>query len=328
MGTVKDLVPPPKVVPNSVVRLDPKTLKPVQVVQVGPDPDFVVAAGGYIWVTHHMLSDRNGPAIINTGDRTLTRVAPSTGKTKQVGGLSPCGLAPGPPGSVLVANCFPRSSGQPATIERVNAKTLRLRPWTVPGGHGFFRGVGYGGGWVWTSGVENHGSSVIRINPHTGAQRSIPVPYPPGTFAWDAAHGDLWINNTNPGSFTRLNPKNGAPTVFYGVVAATHPVFPLVAGNTVWAADWYRPQVVRLGMSGSHPGLIIGLPVHNLSPGVGVWNVAAGAGYIWATTPRDGAIWRINPRTNIAKRIPMSYLPTMVTATANAVWVTVRGTRL
>ena len=104
VGTVTNLVAPPKVVPNSVVRIDPRTLKRVQVVPVGDDPDLVVDAGGYIWVTNHMLSDRNGPADIYNGDRTLTRVDPSTGTARQVGGgLSPCGLSPGPPGTVLVA---------------------------------------------------------------------------------------------------------------------------------------------------------------------------------------------------------------------------------
>jgi streptogramin lyase len=309
-------------VPNSVVRIDPKTLKPVQVVPVGDAPDLVVAAEGYIWVTHHMLSDRNGPADIYTGDRTLTRVDPSTGKAREVGGgLSPCGLSAGPPGSVLVANCFPRSSGQTPAIVRVDAKTLELKSWPVPGGHGFFRAVGYGGGWVWTDGTANHGRSVIRINPHTGAQQSIRVARGPGAFAWSAAHGDLWINNTSPGSFTRLDPKSGTSTVF--ATGDYAPVFPAVAGNTVWAADWDSPEVERLDISGSHSSRIIALPVNNAS--AGVWNVAAGAGYIWATTPRDGTLWRINPHTDAVTRIAMPYLPTMVTANASGVWVTVRG---
>jgi len=328
VGTVTDVVPPPKVVPNSVVRIDPKTLKPVQVVPVGNDPDLVVDAGGYIWVTHHMLSDQNGPADIYNGARTLTRVDPSTGKARQVGGgLSPCGLSAGPSGGVLVANCFPRSSGQTPDIVRVDAKTLELKSWPVPGGHGFFRGVGYGGGWVWTDGVDNNGSSVIRINPHTGAERSIHVRYPPGAFAWDAGHGDLWINNSGgpvgayPASFTRLDAKTGTSSVIG--TAPSHPVFPAVAGDTVWAADWYGPQVVRVAITGSRMPQIIPLPTTNDS--AGVWNVAAGAGYIWATTPRDGTLWRINPHTYAVTRIAMPYLPTMVAANASGVWVTVRG---
>jgi len=322
VGPVANIVTPPRVVPNSVVRIDPKTLKPVQVVPVGDDPDLVVDAGGYIWVTHHMLSDRNGPLNITTGDRTLTRVDPSTGKTKQVGGgLSPCGLSAGPPGGVLVANCFPRSSGQTSDIVRVDAKTLELKSWPVPGGRGFFRGVGYGGGSVWTDGTADNGRSVIRIDPQTGAQQSIHLPDPPGAFAWDAAHGDLWTNNGYPGSFTRLHVRDGASSVIDTV--PSDPVFPAVDGNAVWAADWYGPQVVRVAITGLRMPQSISLPTTNDS--AGVWNVAAGAGYIWATTPRDGTLWRIDPRTYAVTRIAMPYLPTMVTANARGVWVTVRG---
>jgi len=159
---------------------------------------------------------------------------------------------------------------------------------------------------------------VIRINPHTGAERSIPVPRNPGAFAWDAAHGDLWINNTAyPGSFTRLHIKTRFSAAF-GTVESD-PVFPVVADDAVWAADWDSPQVVRLAITGSRAPRSIPLANNR------VWNIAAGAGYIWATTPRDGALWRIDPHTYTKRRIPMPYLPTGVTANADSVWVTVRG---
>ena len=321
VGTVTDVVPPPNVVPNSVVRLNPKTLKPVQVVAVGDAPDLVVAAGGYIWVTHHILRDQSSEDIVDTGDRTLTRVNPATGQATVVGnGLAPCGLSADPPGAVLVANCFPLSSGQGSYIDRVDAKTLRFTgSWPVPGGHDFFRGVGYGGGWVWTDGAS--ANTVIRINPRTGAEQSIPVGRNGGAFAFAEAHGGLWINNTFPGSLTRLRPQNGAASVFDTRVS--EPVFPAVDGQTVWAGDWLSPHVERLDISGSHTSRTITLPVRY--PYAGVWDTAVGAGYVWATTPRDGALWRIDPRTDRVKRIPMPYLPTGVTANAGGVWVTVRS---
>src|SRR6476620_6908668 len=76
VGTVKDLVPLPKVLPNSVVRIDPRTLKPLQVVPVGSAPDLVIISGGFVWVTHHVLRDVDSGALRNAGDRTLTRVDP------------------------------------------------------------------------------------------------------------------------------------------------------------------------------------------------------------------------------------------------------------
>ena len=49
-------------------------------------------------------------------------------------------------------------------------------------------------------------------------------------------------------------------------------------------------------------------------------------GYIWATTPRDGALWRIDPKTNEAKRIPIPYPLTGVTANEVDAWVAVHKT--
>ena len=79
---------------------------------------------------------------------------------------------------------------------------------------------------------------------------------------------------------------------------------------------------MRIHAGGSPRPRSIPLPVNN--PSAGVWNVAAGAGLVWATTPRDGTLWRINPMTNAVTRVSMPYLPTGVTANANQVWVTVR----
>ena len=329
VGTVTNVVHAPRVLPNSVVRLNPKTLTPVQVVRVGDAPDLIVRAGGYLWVTHHILRAVSG-LIDNRGDRTLTRVNPATGQVRVVGnGLAPCGLSADPPGAVLVANCFPSASRQESTITRVDARTLKFTgTWNVAGSTGFFRGVGYGGRWVWTDGVADDGRSVIRINPRTGAKRSIPVARNPGAFAWSARYRDLWINNYGWGSLTRLHPKNDASAVTR--IVAPEPVFPVIAGDSVWVGDWALPRVERVALSGSQRPQNVRL-LRTRPPAViadsnrGVWNIAAGAGYVWATTPRFGALWRIDPRTDAVKRIDLPYYPTGVTANRSGVWVTVRG---
>ena len=91
----------------------------------------------------------------------------------------------------------------------------------------------------------------------------------------------------------------------------------------MWAGDWSSPQVDRLHAVGSPRPRSILLPAVD-NAYAGVWSVAAGAGYIWATTPRDFALWRINPQTNAVTRISMPHLPTCVTANGDEVWVTVR----
>ena len=76
----RDGAPPPEVLPSSVVRIDPDTLQPTQVVRVGNHADLVVVAGGFVWVTHRVLRYTEGSGLRNAGDRTLTRVDPSTGE--------------------------------------------------------------------------------------------------------------------------------------------------------------------------------------------------------------------------------------------------------
>ena len=98
----------------------------------------------------------------------------------------------------------------------------------------------------------------------------------------------------------------------------------LVDRETVWVGDWDHPRVERLRAVGPRRSRLVELPVRNF--GTGVWQIAAGEGYIWATTPGDAALWRIDPKTNKVKRIPIPYPPIGVTANEGDVWVTVRRT--
>jgi hypothetical protein len=89
-----------EVLPNSLIRIDPKTMRATQVAQVGDGPDFVIASGGYLWITNNILRDTNSHVIRNSGDHTLRRVDPATGRVTPVGGVSPCGLTADPSGDV------------------------------------------------------------------------------------------------------------------------------------------------------------------------------------------------------------------------------------
>ena len=312
----------PKIEANSVVRIEPATLKAAEVVPVGDAPDLVVISGGYVWVTHHILRDIEADGVRNAGDRTLTRVDPSTGAVTVVGGgLAPCGLAADPSGDVWVTNCFGTSSRE-ANVIRVDATTLAFKAtWRVPWSGDFYRGLAYGGGSLWVSGGSEKPNSVVQVDPRTGTQMTIRLERSAGWLSWSEGYGDLWINNFDEGSLTRLHPATGATDL----VDAVHGNWgsSAIGGETLWASDWSRPQVVRLRAVGSSRPSSISLPVVREA---GTWNVAAGAGGIWATTPRDRAVWRIDPKTNRVTRIAMPHLPSGVAANANEVWVTVRGT--
>ena len=84
--TNREEAPPQVVVPNSLVQIDPTTFEPTDVVPIGAAPDRVVTAGGFVWVTHYVLRDIDSGALRNAGDRTLTRIDPSTDNAVVVGG--------------------------------------------------------------------------------------------------------------------------------------------------------------------------------------------------------------------------------------------------
>ena len=316
----------PRVLPNSLVRLDAHTLKVKQVVPVVDAPDLVVASGGYLWVTSHVLRDINSGALRNGGDRALTRVDPSTGKAVVVGGgLAPCGLTADPSGDVWVANCYPASNGTYDDVVRIDARTLQFKQtWPVSGGTGFYRALTYGGGSLWVTqlfgGDVPNGNAVTRLNPQTGARRVFRPLHVPAGLAWAGDYGDLWIAGFTDGTLTRLDGSSGAMTV-YGV--GGNPAFPVVDGDTVWAADWALPDVARVQAVGAGHPRQVQLPARSLLHGV--WDVAAGAGAIWAATPRLHAIWRIDPRTNAVRRVGMPYFPAGVATGGDNLWVTVRG---
>ena len=272
-----------------------------------------------------MLRDVDSGALRNGGDRALTRVDPATGKAVVVGGgLAPCGMTADPSGDVWVANCYPQGTGAHDDVVRIDAHTLQFsRPWRVSGGSGFYRALAYGGGSLWVTelygGDLPNGSAVTRLNPQTGARRVFRPVHMPAGLAWAGDYGDLWIAGYDDGTLTRLDGSTGAMTV-YGV--GGNPAFPVVDGDTVWAADWALPDVARVQAVGPGRPRQVELPAKSLL--FGAWDVAAGSGAVWVTTPRLHAIWRIDPATNAIRRVAMPYFPAGVATDGDDLWVTVR----
>jgi len=324
--------PPPEVLPNSLVRIDPDTLEPTEVFPIGSGADRVISSGGYLWVMHHVLRDANSAEIRNAGDHTISRVDPTTGEVVVVGGgLAPCGLTADPSGDVWVANCFSSEASQSANVVRIDAASLEFdATWPVPDGDGFVRGLAYGGGSLWlgpslTAEAEPV-PRVTQVDPQTGDRRSFTFEEWPAELAWSEGYGDLWITHFSDGSLSRLHAATGEITTVEGV--AMNPGSTVVDRDTVWIGDWSILQVVRTPAVGSPKPRHVALPTqkrHNPRRSA-VWQVGAGAGAVWAVTPRYGALWRIEPETDAVTEIPMPYLPSGVAADDDAVWVTVRAT--
>jgi DNA-binding SARP family transcriptional activator/streptogramin lyase len=316
---------PAAVLPNSLVRIDPHTLRQTQVARIGREPDLVVAAGGFVWVTHRVLGYTGPDVPNNDGDRTLTRIDPSTGEVKTVGGLAPCGLTADPSGDVWVANCFVSGAGPVTNVARVDARTLKFEPtWRVPAGDGYFRGLAYGGGSLWvadTSGAAFDRDRVTQVDPRTGPQRSIELDRHAGWLAWSEGYGDLWMTDFNRGGVSRMHAESEVVETFDSI--GRNPATIVVEGDSTWVGDWNSPQVVRLPAVGSGRPRRVSLPARVLGP-AGVTTVAAGAGSVWATVPNDRAVWRIDPTTSRTTRITLRTHPWGVAAGDGDVWVVVR----
>lgn len=321
--------------PDSVVRIDPHSLRVTEVAKVGDAPDLIVAAGGYLWVTNWVLRDAFLGSVRENGDHSLWRVDPASGKAVQVGGgLSPCGLAPDPSGSVWVANCFPIGSGQTSNVVLIDRRTLGFKigpvpvpDGPVPSGSNYFRGIAFGDGSLWVADSPYSGDTLWQINPRTSKARPIPVPNPLGALGWSARGGDLWSTDSHDGLLTRVHESTHHPTTI-PLTLADQPDWVTFHGGSLWVADQGHPQVIRVNLTGAPHPRSIPLPVRNRGACLNlscVLNIAAGAGAIWATTPGDRALWRINPTTNRVQRVSLPYEPTGVTVNAGAVWVTVRG---
>ncbi len=315
--------PPPKMLPTSLVRLDPRTLERTQVVKIGPRADLVVAAGGYVWIAHGSLR-YTSDGLRDAGDRALTRIDPSTGESKGVGGLAPCGLTADPSGDVWVANCF--ASGQRASVVRVDAKTLVFeRTRLFPPTDGYYRGLAYGAGSLWAADVSGgavQGRGLTKLDPGPRPRRRlIRLQRHANALTWSEGYGDLWMTNFDDKSVSRMHPGTEQVRTFETV--AENPGALVAQGDSVWAGDWNTPAVVRLPAVGAGPPRHVSFDV--TVQRAGVTSVAAGAGAIWATLPDDHAVWRIDPKTNRATRIEIGYYPWGVAVSDDGVWVVTRA---
>jgi DNA-binding SARP family transcriptional activator/streptogramin lyase len=310
---------PVRIQPNSLVRLDPNTLKPTKDIPIGSEADLIVVSGDYIWVTHGVLRYTLSTRRRNAGDNLLTRVDPSTNVATPVAGVAPCGITPDPSGDVWVGNCYP--PGQGGNVERVNAKTLRFSHATrVPTGAGYYRGMAYASGSLWVGGVCcDPDSRLLQIDPETGKPHTILLKQQAIVLAAPEGYADLWMTNFG-GIASRMNVE----TKKVRSTVVTNDPSPLaVYHGVVWVGDWEVPTITRLPAHGT--GRPLPIPLHVPPHTGGITSIAAGNGYIYATVPDIHAVIQIDPKTNQQRKIPLRYAPWGVTVDEHgAVWVTLR----
>ena len=298
--------PPPTVVPNSLVKIDPETGEIVAVFRVGLGPSAPAIVGNYVFVS----SDRE----------TLSRVDVSSGEIEPFGGITtrPAGVAAGADGTLWVG------SSEGNKVWQIDAHDFELlRVVDVPEGTGPWA-IAVGGGSVWVS--QNLPPSVSRFSARTGKLQQRYV-HPFGEFAAEVAFGAgaAWAAaNGSLGGLLRIDALLGnAHPIEIGRVRIPYAV--TFGFGAVWVSDF-----VHAPSEGSEPerGKVLRVdPATGTVDGViGVGKrpagLTTGGGSVWVANAGERTISEIDPRTNtVVKTIDTRYFPYSLVYGHGFLWV-------
>jgi DNA-binding SARP family transcriptional activator len=321
----------PRVVPNSLVRLDPRSGKIVSVTPVGVEPGPIAVTPSAIWT-------------VNFGARTISRYDLRTHSVDQKGGfpIRPYSIVADHNGNVWVSSeasiitRIARGSGGTAAgpLYFSHTKIIRLPP---PGAGS----LALGGGYLW-----------VIVGPWTGpgdnriTQVSLALNKPvrswqlKGDAMWIAfGEGAAWVttNDFGVGLLNVIRPGAQRPeSVRLGYDNLSAPLAISVGEGGVWVLTWGTnggigrgsPQAL-LEFDPDTLHRVKRIPFH----GRGLWALAAGGGSIWVaassnTSPRNSSVIQIDPRSGrtirtISVGSPSHAITCGIAATNDAVWVTV-----
>jgi streptogramin lyase len=191
---------------------------------------------------------------------------------------------------------------------------------TIPLG-GPIQGVETGGGYVWVTRPTEGDGELIRVDPATNRVSGAPIKVGPGPNSVLYASGALWVTNTSPPSFTRVDPSTAEVSTF-GSTAPTAAGF-----GSLWGTS--DDSVVRADPRSGRPIATVRVPRASA--------VAVGQGRVWVlASPRSSsptlfypvkhtaALWEIDPMNNriVGRPLRLDALqPIALAVGGRAVWV-------
>jgi DNA-binding SARP family transcriptional activator/streptogramin lyase len=301
--------------PNSLARIDPATGRVLSDVRSGLEPGPMALARGALW-------------IVNRGGGTIQRYDLHAQKlTQPVGaGGSPYSIAADPDGNVWVSERNPIvtwivHSASGAGAAAVPSKTKNIGV-PLPGAGAEVFGAGY----LWVI----PGPLVLPAGDQAVSRIDVRSRKPASTIRLDGqttaiayAHGSAWIGiydrrhsmarlaairaGSEKPELTKLETGDGWGPL--AITAGAGDIWVLTSAFTLIRIDPETQRIVtKIPMAAEQPALL-----------------AFGAGSLW-TANRTGSVSQIDPRTN--KRVRTTPLggyksiPCGITATRNAVWVT------
>ena len=252
---------------NTVVRIDPKSNKVLEMIPVGNKPCSGLATGfGSLWV----------PLC---GDQALARVDLKDGK---VTGSIPIGIADSEGGLATGAGSVWLVTDKKGTLARIDPATNKVvAEIQVPAGS--FT-VAFGEGAIWVTGTESN--VLTRIQPDTNlVVESIPVGKAPRFLT--IGGGFIWTLNQTNGDVSKVDPKTNkvVETIEVGVPGPGGEI--AYGEGSVWVTSFEFP-ISRIDPT-------TGKVVQQFA-GPGGDSIRVGLGSVWLSNIRAGNIWRLDPR--------------------------------
>jgi virginiamycin B lyase len=252
---------------NSVTRIDPKTNKVAETVEVGKAPCSGLAIGfDSLWVP-------------NCGDRTLSRVDL---KTNKVTVTVPMGIGDSEGGLAVSPDSVWMLTDKNGTLARIDPATNKVVA-EIYVARGSYMAA-FGEGAVWVTSTERN--LVSRVDPNTNLVTDI-IPVGKAPRFLTVGEGAVWTLNQTDGSVSRIDPKakKVVATIEVGVPGSGGDI---AAGEgSVWVTSF-------------------GFPISRIDPatnkvvqqfvGKGGDALRVGLGSVWLSNFEAGTVWRIDPK--------------------------------
>ncbi len=298
LARAESSLPPPQVVGDSLVQIDPATNTVVGVTKVGRDPDRLAVGAGGVWV-------------VNRRDRTVTRVR-RDGAVDTIGGV-PFADHVAVDGDDVWVSSFDRAS-----VARIDGRSSEVvESIGLPSKHS--EGLTVGGGYLWvTNPATERGvgtETVSRIDLRT---RDVVSTIPVGTTPIFTTFGGgaVWVSNYDSDTVSVIRAGSAKAET---IPACDGPLGIATGYGSVWVACYWFAELVRIEQR-------MRKVVARILLGSGPLDVSVAPGAVWTTSRDSRTVARIDPRTNkVVARIRFTgdASPRSVVANESAVWVSV-----
>lgn len=293
----------PRVLPNSLVEIDPATGRIVSATRVGQGPERIASTAEALWVE-------------NGEDRTVARIDLKTKDVRILGGAPVARDLT----STLNGDVWLSSFEEPFVTRIAHHGRIGEGPHAIAAAPvrvrlpGSAEGLAVGGGYLWVTSPSDSGGrdTVFQIDLRTHrVVSSLPV----GTLPLYAAfgYGSAWISNYKGDSVSVIRPGSERPET---IEVSGGPLGIAAGGGAIWVVTFWSRELVRIDPETRR--VLRKIPI-----GAGPLGVAVGGGAVWATNRDDNTVSRIDPATNtVTQTIQLPVSPQGVHVAHGRVWVT------